>query len=51
VANVEQEREIDLIRVSEAARLLNVPTMTVYRMIRSGRLRGYKIEGCINEGE
>jgi excisionase family DNA binding protein len=31
----------------EASRLLCVPTMIVYRMIRDGRLHGYKIEGCM----
>ena len=43
----DDEREIELIRVSEAARLLCVPTMTTYRMMRDGRLHGYKIKGCM----
>ncbi len=45
MASVEQDRPI-LIRVSEAARMLGVTTMTVYKMLNTGRLSCYNIPGC-----
>ncbi len=35
-----------LIRVSEAARMLGVTTMTVYKMLNNKRLSCYNIPGC-----
>ena len=44
MADVEEERPI-LIRFSEAARMLGVSTMTIYKMIRTGKLSCYDIPG------
>ncbi len=35
-----------LIRVSEAARLLCVSTLSIYKMISSNRLDSYRVPGC-----
>lgn len=45
MANIEEERPV-LIRISEAARMLGVTSMTVYKMISTGRLDSYDIPGC-----
>jgi excisionase family DNA binding protein len=47
MANVrEQEDRPILIMVSEAARLLNVSALAIYKMITTGRLDSYEIAGC-----
>lgn len=47
MANNKEERNMELIRVSEAAKVLGTHTMAIYRMIRDGRLDGYKVRGCV----
>jgi excisionase family DNA binding protein len=39
------EKEIELVRITEAAHQLGVPTSTVYKLVEDGKLVGYKLPG------
>lgn len=39
----EDDVELEILTVSEVARLLRVPKSTIYKLVRAGRLPGQKI--------